>query len=367
MRWELHAHYSRWSEAQVTQVAHDRNLNPATRSQLLAALTGGPLQELARSEHKVLISSEAFATQVIGRGLAAAHELGLEGPGPEALSALIPYSLLVRLRFTLRKPYISKDDEVFSVVENAVRKERVFRLPMVGATAWKGSLRSAAIADFCRWCRKGAPEVTQATALVRRAQLVRLFGNEKEQTENFLNRVLAKATGAEEEDVAQRFQRYLEQIGYVAKRVEGRQGRLFFFPTFLDKVGLEVINPHSRTRRVGKNPIVMECARKGASGRFHLLYVPFDRVGEEERQTAEEAGTDIETVAKSLRDMFTELGFGAKTSSGYGVAETAVADGFLHGRTAAGQLDQPYVSFETISQAARQLAVSLREAGGARQ
>jgi CRISPR-associated protein Cmr2 len=149
--------------------------------------------------------------------------------------------------------------------------------------------------------------------------------------------------------------------------VEGRQGRLFFFPTFLDKVGLEVINPHSRTRRVGKNPIVMECARKGASGRFHLLYVPFDRVGEEERQTAEEAGTDIETVAKSLRDMFTELGFGAKTSSGYGVAETAVADGFLHGRTAAGQLDQPYVSFETISQAARQLAVSLREAGGARQ
>jgi CRISPR-associated protein Cmr2 len=277
-----------------------------------------------------------------------------------------PFSWLVRLRFSLRKPYLSKDEGDFYVVENAIRKEKVLRLPMIAPTGWKGSLRAAAMMAFVGWYRSElAAGITELSAFGRRAGLVRLFGDEKEPLRSSLDRVMAEGTGEASEQVGERFRTYLKRIGYQAGNVEGRQGRLFFYATFLDRVGLEIINPHVRDRRVGKNPIVMESAPAGATGCFYLLYVPFDRAGEDLRKTAAEAAEDLEVGAEALAEMFTERGFGAKTSSGYGVARPRLPEaGSLHVADVGGALQQQFQSFDEMKSAAQALAGRLRDLGG---
>jgi CRISPR-associated protein Cmr2 len=94
-----------------------------------------------------------------------------------------------------------------------------------------------------------------------------------------------------------------------------KSGRLYFYPTFFDKLGLEVINPHSRKTGTGKNPILLECVPLGTTGEFVILYVPFGEV-----QTIQVA-KDLKLVAEGVQEMLSVYGFGAKTSSGFGVAD----------------------------------------------
>ena len=205
---------------------------------------------------------------------------------PEVKMELLPpYSAVFRLSLALDKPYLSRDENLFYIIDNPVRREKVFGQPYVAASSWKGSLRSAL---RCL----GDEKYSDDKDIIRR-----LFGNER---------------GTEEQ----------ERI---------RSGRLYFYPTFWDRVGLEVINPHDRATRAGRQPIYLECAPSDAQGLFTLLYVPFDRVGlrgeEEERKTVEQVGQDLQAVALGLQAMLTIYGFGAKTSSGYGL----IRDGDLAG------------------------------------
>ena len=108
-------------------------------------------------------------------------------------------------------------------------------------------------------------------------------------------------------------------------RNEGTSGRLYFYPTFFTETSLEVINPHDRERRVGKNPILIESVPTGAQGTFTLLYTPLDRITETRQQTC----ADLQRVAEGLEALFTRYGFGAKTSSGFGLADNAVESGRL--------------------------------------
>jgi CRISPR-associated protein Cmr2 len=102
----------------------------------------------------------------------------------------------------------------------------------------------------------------------------------------------------------------------------GQAGRLHFFATFFDKIGLEVINPHNRQTGVGeRGPILMECVPQGTPGTLLLLYVPFgafDQAAEEQRA---EVAQDLAVLAEGIQAMLTTFGFGAKTSSDFGVAE----------------------------------------------
>jgi CRISPR-associated protein Cmr2 len=201
------------------------------------------------------------------------------------MERLPPYSAVFRLSLALDKPYLSRDENLFYIIDNPVRREKVFGQPYVAASSWKGSLRSAL---RCLDDEKYSDD---------KEIMRRLFGNER---------------GTEEQ----------ERI---------RSGRLYFYHTFWDRVGLEVINPHDRATRAGRQPIYLECARTGSQGLFTLLYVPFDRMGlrgeEEERKTVEQVGQDLQAVALGLQAMLTIYGFGAKTSSGYGLAK----DGDLAG------------------------------------
>jgi len=244
-----------------------------------------------------------------------------------------PGSWAVQVAFTLRKPYISSDDTVFYILDNPVKKEWVFKVPYVSPSQWKGALRAAMVRDLVTDLHAGRKDAT--TFIQERLRLYRLFGHEKDGTAEFLNRSLTlHRVGPQPEDkqqanqweeeyrqtydqVARDFEEHVRNAGYRTANVEGFRGRLHFYPTFFDRIGLEVINPHDRKTGAGKNPIYFECVPAGAPGAFTLLYVPLD-AGPKDEDTIK---ADLAAVARGIKAMLTEYGFGAKTSSGYGVAK----------------------------------------------
>ena len=186
-----------------------------------------------------------------------------------SLDPLPSGSFSIQFTFALRRPYLSLDEQSFYIIENPVRRDHVFGVPMVAPSSWKGCLRAA--------LREIASE-----------RAVWLCGHEK---------------GSD----------------------DFRAGRLQFFPTFFHRASLEMLNPHDRERRVGVNIILLEMVPIGTSGTFSLIYVPFDLVGGEGERMPWEVGKDLVATAKALRLLFTERGFGAKTSAGFGVARERLA------------------------------------------
>jgi len=186
------------------------------------------------------------------------------------------FSFLLHLPFRLQTPYLSKDERDFYLLDNSLRREKIFKTPMVAATSWKGALRAA----LWQLSYDEDHEVIQ-----------RLFGSSRDSE-------------------------------------DGQAGRLYFYPTFfnqLDRVKLEVINPHDRQIGVGaRGPILMECVPKGAIGELALLYVPFGSLpNESDRKT--EVMQDLAILVEGIQAMLTIYGFGAKTSSGFGLAEDRLA------------------------------------------
>jgi len=182
------------------------------------------------------------------------------------------FSFVVWFTFRLDSPYVSRDDAAWDVWDNPIKREWIFKVPYVASSQWKGALRAAMRQE------RGYTSLKQEQS---DEQMVRLFGNIKEEEEHTMLQA----------------------------------GCLHFYPTFFDRIGLEVINPHDRGTGAGRQPIYFECVPAGTDGTFTLLYVPLEGAGEQD------ALADLETVARSVRAMLTRYGFGAKTSSGYGVAE----------------------------------------------
>ncbi|HOT93139.1 MAG TPA: hypothetical protein PLN71_16375 [Anaerolineae bacterium] len=201
---------------------------------------------------------------------------------PKVDVSFLPFaSWFLQFTFTLDSPYISKDDNPLYIIDNSIVRDKVFGLPMVRSTAWKGNLYSAL------W----------------------QMGHDKQ----------------DEEQMQWLF-------GEIRGEESGRAGRLYFYPTFFTQTALEIINPHDRKRRVGKNPILFECVPTGAKGTFSLLYVPFDLIGEEEEKIRQQAIEDLQLVAEAVKEMMLTYGFSAKRSSGYGTAREAVENGFFQVR-----------------------------------
>ena len=240
--------------------------------------------------------------------------------------SLFPFtSWALKIHFALKKPYISKDDVDFYIIDNPVKKEWIFKVPYVSPSQWKGALRSAMIRKLASKLEDS--EINEDEFITERLQLYRLFGDEKDGTAEFLNRIFAEYrlkkkqnnldTKLEEEieKVKEEFEAKLIRQGLKTEKVEGYQGWLHFYPTFFDRIGLEVINPHDRKTGAGKQPIYLECVPEETKGTFTLLYVPMSEVDE---KVAEE---DLKAVTKGVKSMLTKYGFGAKTSSGYGVVD----------------------------------------------
>lgn len=203
-------------------------------------------------------------------------------PQKSDLAQLPSDSFLLFVPFRLQKPYLSKDERDFYLLDNPLRREKIFQTPMVASTGWKGALRGAMVQQLAEWWCGFSEESRHERSkrkefVARRVRLGRLFGTERDVQVNDsrCERYLDKLGG---ENLPLWYRRYVRRFisssGFFA-------GRLHFYSTFFDKtgqrdtIGLEVINPHNREKGIGERPILMECVPQRTAGEFVLLYVPF--------------------------------------------------------------------------------------------
>jgi CRISPR-associated protein Cmr2 len=246
--------------------------------------------------------------------------LGLFAPDLSSgnLSAFPPGSWSIQFTFTLKKPYISRDDVDFYILDNPLKKEWVFKLPYIAPSQWKGALRSAMVRELTN---DSLPAEEFAR---RRFQMAVLFGDEKGEEPGSLSGLAEFLDEEGGTDAASKFRQLVrEHFG----REEGEtlshhRGNLHFYPTYFDRMGLEMINPHDRETGSGKLPIYFECVPDGADskGIFSLICVPLAGPEQSRESIEKPAKRDIEAVARGIRAMMTHYGFGAKTGSGFGLA-----------------------------------------------
>jgi len=239
------------------------------------------ISDVAKAAHKKIVNESKKYNHLIVSELDRMKRLKIAAPQIN-INSYPSFSFYLAVRFTLVKPYLSKDDDQFYICENPIRKEKVFKVPVASASTWKGNLRWTA-----RQINGLNPSQPDSE------EIIRLFGNEK-----------AKESGL-------------------------RKGRLNFFPTYFDRIGLEVINPHSRKTKAGTNPIYIESVPEGASGTFSLLYVPFDLIGRQEPEVKEQVKRDLEIISDSLEKMLLTYGFSAKKGSGFGVIHPELKEGIF--------------------------------------
>lgn len=267
----------------------------------------------------------SYAKELIQNALKSLGRIGLLKPSVE-FSHLPAGSWFLQFDFTLAKPWMSKDDAPFYVAEsvNPVRKDKVFKGPMMAASGWKGLLRWTAMKiDLI------GSILSDEEFAARRAAHSVLFGDEKGQepegTREFAKFLDEKCPGAKD-----LFRRKVREY-FPSPADQGmphHRGRIHCYPTFFNSIDVEVINPHSRKTRAGTQPIYLECVPAGAKGTFSLLYCPFDLIGRKgAEEVKREAEADLQLIAEAIKAMMLTYGFSAKRTSGYGAAKDKLSDG----------------------------------------
>lgn len=211
---------------------------------------------------------------------------------PDFSSLPSPHWLGLQVDFELLTPWYSKDDRIFHVLDNPVRKDRVFGVPFMAASSWKGMLRWA-----CRMKAGLRQHLEQGKRFQEWSDplwILHFFGNEKEEEQDF------------------------------------HQGALVFYPTCFNKLGFEVINPHNRARRAGTQPIYYEVVPgrrvernqdgsekeiEGAKGTLSLLYAPWPGMKSEA-----DPPEVLPQLLEAIEVLLTTYGISAKRTVGWGTA-----------------------------------------------
>lgn len=200
---------------------------------------------------------------------------------PDFSNLLDPTWFGINVSFNLESPWYSKDDRPFHVLDNPVRKDRVFGMPFMSAASWKGLLRWACRMQAGLYGHLGSHDM-KMNDWRDPPWILHLFGNEKGEDEQF------------------------------------RSGTLACHPTWFDKIAFEVINPHSRVRRAGTQPIYYEVVPTGTKGNLRLLYAPLP--GEIERDNVKPSSF-IEAFIDSIHALLETYGISAKRTAGWGTAK----------------------------------------------
>jgi len=207
----------------------------------------------------------------------------------------LPDSMWIGLQigFELQSPWYSKDDKPFHVLDNPVRKDRVFGVPYMSAASWKGLLRWA-----CRM-RSGLNEHLKdhsgkMDSWRDERWIVYLFGNEKIEKKEF------------------------------------QQGAVAFYPTWFKKIDFEVINPHSRARRAGTQPIYYEVVPAKTKGLLNLLYAPLPGAAARHEVDSSKGLCNLLDATETL---LTSYGISAKRTASWGTAKIESWQAFSRDRT----------------------------------
>ena len=95
------------------------------------------------------------------------------------------------------------------------------------------------------------------------------------------------------------------------------KGRAIFYPTYFERISLEIINPHDRRKRAGTVPIHYEVVPSGTEGILQIVYIPLDGVLKRDDELKEEVKQDLKWLCEAIKNLVDE-GIGAKTKLGWG-------------------------------------------------
>jgi len=262
----------------------------------------------------------------------------------EHIKKLPKYSFAIWFKFKLKAPYFSKDDDEFYIIQNPILKETNFKVPMIRGSGWKGALAHAFRELFKKDSENNREKIES---------FLRIFGAGSENIKVIESYVLGKSKNVEEAknkllefmlfelglEVSKKIidevnkcnnleciknilknrlsKKYQDSQQNLPLEFRTHKGRTIFYPTYFDRLSLEIINPHDRIKRAGTNPIHYEVVPQNTDGIFQLIYIPFDGIVKGEKELKNEVKQDLRfltEVIEKLRDM----GLGAKTKLGWG-------------------------------------------------
>ena len=253
------------------------------------------------------------------------------------------YSFAIWFKFKLKAPYFSKDDDEFYIIQNPILKETNFKAPMVRGSGWKGALAHAfrelfkedpynnknKIESFLRIFGAGSESIKAIESY-----LLEKSKNLNEAKDKILEFMLFELGIKVNKELIEKvndisnienFRDFLKN--YLTEKLENAQdlpqefkthkGRAVFYPTYFDKLSLEIINPHDRKKRAGKNPIHYEVVPKETEGIFQLIYIPFDGILKPEEKLKKDVKMDLDNICEAIGKL-QKRGIGAKTKLCWG-------------------------------------------------
>ncbi len=262
----------------------------------------------------------------------------------EKVKSLIPFSFILFAKIKLQSPYFSKDDDEFYLIQNPCLKDKAFKVPMVRGSGWKGAIAKA-----------GKDLINEDTKWF--SSYIRVFGTgsneyrkliESLEKDNNLSKVLInyllfelgkKLEKKDIESIKSNPKEYLKKLN---KNLTGgkikeipylniHKGRAIFYPTFFNRLSLEIINPHDRKKRAGTTPIHYEVVPKESDGFLQIVYIPHDGILTKKEILKEEVEKDIEFLTKCI-EKTAENGIGAKTKLGWGRFGISKIDIYLNNK-----------------------------------
>ncbi|MDK2886722.1 MAG: CRISPR-associated protein Cmr2 [Thermosipho sp. (in: thermotogales)] len=263
---------------------------------------------------------------------------------------LIPYSFILWMEIELVNLYFSKDDEEYYLIHNPCLKDKAFKIPMVRGSAWKGALANAFkilineplekkqdykireyIQSYARIFGMGSSEFKNFTEALSELLKDKL---EKSSIENMIKYLIFElGLRLKKEDIdnfikdKEKLKNWIKkkiwgEFGKVSKEdipffLKTHKGRAVFYPTFFDKLSLEVIHPHDRKKRKGKNPIFFEVVPRGSKGIVQVIYIPFDGIELKKEELEKQVEKDKEFIMLAFKKV-SDIGIGAKSKLGWG-------------------------------------------------
>ncbi len=260
------------------------------------------------------------------------------------IDKLPQYSFAIWVKFNLIAPYFSKDDDEFYIIQNPVLKEKVFKIPMVRGSSWKGALagafkkllneenesskRKEIIESYLRIFGAGSENIKVIEEYLREKSK-----NLKEFKDKILEFMLFELgikvnkglidnikNSSDEQALLEELKKQISskiQKSNLPIEFQTHKGRAIFYPTYFDKLSLEIINPHDRRKRAGTVPIHYEVVPKDTEGILQIIYIPFDGILKSDDELKSEAEEDLKILCKAIEKLADE-GIGAKTKLGWG-------------------------------------------------
>lgn len=236
-------------------------------------------------------------TRTVESGLSALKKAGLL-PKLPPITALPVHSATLSLKFRLRTPLLTRDDDPFHLFDNPVRKDHIFGVPYLSAAGVKGLAADAyqrAFPGETPWFELGRDDPARTLRFrLQDPHALRLFG--------------------------------LADDGV---QTQGSQaGRLHFSPVWFSAVQYLIINPTDPETGLGKVPIQFEAIApqlpNGTAVEAELTVFYFNPYGAPDSGEAAVRG-DLARWLAAVATWWPVLGLGAKRLAGYGAIEPTTA------------------------------------------